>query len=142
MIREDKLIKVTTGMFNSIKRKERIVFLFSDLLLWTTTALQFRGKMSLPAARLEKSKKISLGLEVSSSKELCMLIFESQAQMDQWIKDFEEGKKYAKQVRERLRQVKRRTLDSKRGKAHTLVMNAFKTLEKKNGSETGEGNRE
>uniref|UniRef100_A0A7S3ZCI0 DH domain-containing protein n=1 Tax=Lotharella globosa TaxID=91324 RepID=A0A7S3ZCI0_9EUKA len=131
MIREDKLIKVSTGMFNSIKRKERIVFLFSDLLMWTTTTYQYRGRMSLPAARLEKTKRMDLGVEVSSSRELCTLIFESEKQMDDWIKDFEEGKKYAKQVRDRLRQVKRRTLDSKRGKAHTLVMNAFKTLEKK-----------
>jgi len=91
--------------------------------------------MSLPAARLEKTARLDLGIEVSSSRELCTLIFENQAQMDAWIKDFEEGKKYAKQVRERLRQVKRRTLDSKRGKAHTLVMNAFKTLEKKTGSQ-------
>jgi len=137
MIREDKLIKVTQGgLFSSIKRKERIMFLFSDLLLWTTTAYQYRGRMSLPAARLEKSKKIDCCIEVSSSRELCVLIFDSAAQMDKWVHDFEEGKTYAKQVRDRLRQVKRRTLDAKRGTTHTLVMNAFKTLEKK-GSEEG-----
>mmetsp|Transcript_8901 Transcript_8901/g.13292 ORF Transcript_8901/g.13292 Transcript_8901/m.13292 type:complete len:532 (-) Transcript_8901:181-1776(-) len=131
MIREDKLIKVTTGLFNSIKRKERIMFLFSDLLMWTTTSYQYRDRMSLAAARLEKSEKMENCLEVSSSRVLCVLVFDSKSQMEQWIKDFEEGKKYAKQVRDRLRKVKRRTLDSKRGKAHTLVMNAFKTLEKK-----------
>eukprot|EP00467_Chlorarachnion_reptans_P002223 CAMPEP_0114523078 /NCGR_PEP_ID=MMETSP0109-20121206/21094_1 /TAXON_ID=29199 /ORGANISM="Chlorarachnion reptans, Strain CCCM449" /LENGTH=550 /DNA_ID=CAMNT_0001704359 /DNA_START=177 /DNA_END=1829 /DNA_ORIENTATION=- len=137
MIREDCLIKVSSGMFNSIKRKERIVFLFSDLLMWTTTAYQFRGKMSLAAARLEKSQRNELGIEVSSSKEIVVIIFETQLQMNEWIKDFEEGKKYAKQVRERLRKVKMNTLKGKRkGNAHTLVMNAFKTLEhKKNGSE-------
>eukprot|EP00466_Bigelowiella_natans_P019300 jgi/Bigna1/127950/aug1.5_g2658 len=130
MIREDVLIKVSSGMFSSMKRKERVMFLFSDLLLWTTTAYQFRGKMSLAAAHAEVSKKIDLGLEISSSKELCLLVFESKAQMESWIADFKAGKEYAKKVRKRLMEVRKRTIDSKRGKAHTLVMEAFKTLEK------------
>ncbi len=128
MIREDALLKVTAGMFGSIRNKERIIFLFSDLLMWTSPSYQYKGKMSLAAARLEKSRRNPLGIELSSSQDLATLIFPSKIKMEEWIKDFEEGKKYAKQIRERLRQVKRRTLDTKRGEAHTLVMNAFKTL--------------
>ena len=140
LIREDTLTKVSSNFFGTIKNKKRIIILFSDLLMWTSPSYQFKGNMSLAAARLEDMPGDPLGIVLSSSKSLVKLVFTSSAQKEGWKSDFAQGQAENRKIRTRLRERKGRTRDRQAKHAHTLIMSKFRTLERKNAKEdTKEG---
>jgi len=107
----------TSGLLGSVKVKEYILFLFSDVLIWTTKGHQMQGKLNLASAVITDHRKDTPTFELSNSKVTLVLQFKDETEKESWkssmadaIKDVQENRKRALRVK---RVVVRRT------KAHT-----------------------
>jgi len=130
LIREGTLTSVETseGLFgsSSTNKVHVEVFLFSDILLWTTSSSVFKGVIDLTGSRINDVTD-PLGFELITSTQHLMLLAPNMSERTNWMKDLMDAHISCQQKRTQLR-ARKAQLVSREKRAESAASAARESL--------------
>jgi len=123
-------IITTTKVIGSLKIKQCVLFLFTDVLLWATTDYKYQGHMNIAAAQIKDDEN---GVNITTSKEEVLIRFKEQGIKDAWITTVSETMEKLKRERSAKRETKtqvavRRAMGNKRDSLNKHILTSLDSL--------------
>jgi hypothetical protein len=91
LLEEGTVYQITHSLLKKEKEKTRKMFLFTDMLMWTSSSFEFRGEISLGNRSLsivdvtKKSEEAKHEFEVTISSSSFVFGCESEKEKHEWI---------------------------------------------------------